>query len=761
MSFVSNKEVSSADRKYAASLTDGEDSLFFVRWICKRKKTKLQDRLLILGQYRIYSVKQTLTGRKQIRREGHYYDLLKIISHSNNELLLKFKSFEIHIMGEDTVDEIVNMIRSLTRTIFYGFPAQSMPQYDVPLERIKPWEPLEPSEFEGVVDIYKAYCNYYATPVNPAFMQFIENLTFGKDEPRDLPLDQCSGIDGENELSLNLRPVMSALRYNTFFTGIVLRKVSRKDVIMVLSNAMRFNTTIEKIILSDVDASEGCVELGQALRANHNSSLAHIDLSNNAIKDKGLIGLSLGLESLQSDKEEKALKLINIENCVVQAKGFVHFMKTLTGHPDLSAGLVELNISHNFVSTAGTTALSAWISAVKASGKKSHLRKLFAADCSLDVFVLTQAIRSCLLDTLEVLDISMNKIDKAASQSLVFILENSPCLSSLVLADCSITPEIAFVLISSISLNGKLKHLELDLSRNQLGLEGAQQISKVLSSARIIHTLKLKSNDFNRDAMICLLRSLIENKTLRGIDLSYNLKTSPKNGEVFAVLNELLVKTKTLQTLIIAGNERTHLGKDFAAVLPGLAKNTSIIALDITGNKIGDKCAMDLCEALNQNRTLTHLVWDRNNVDIVGWQALVHTLKTNKTLMKIPTPFHDLDKAINDAKDKKRFREKYSDVMNQIQGSLASNRGDPKPAPFLWESENDNRLTLRPGRTSEDDLGEQRKFSALSKSMSDADIASLTITPSASSSLFEEAVPTVKESFGSEEDAPPPIPDAY
>jgi hypothetical protein len=48
-----------------AVLLGGQEPLY-IKWMVKRKRDKIQDRLLVVGEYRIFSIKKTLTGKKQV-----------------------------------------------------------------------------------------------------------------------------------------------------------------------------------------------------------------------------------------------------------------------------------------------------------------------------------------------------------------------------------------------------------------------------------------------------------------------------------------------------------------------------------------------------------------------------------------------------------------------------------------------------------------------------------------------------------------------
>jgi len=155
----------------------------------------------------------------------------------------------------------------------------------------------------------------------------------------------------------------------------------------------------------------------------------------------------------------------------------------------------------------------------------------------------------------------------------------------------------------------------------------------------------------------------------------------------------MLTKTKTIDTLILAGNEKNHIGKAFLSVFPSLSANKTVTALDINGNKIGDKAAISLAESIRTNVSLKYMTWDRNDVDLGGFQAIASSLKTNKVLMGIPPPVVDLETALNATKEKKRTRERLTAAMNHIQVALAANRGESPGPEFIIPTTSNRRVT--------------------------------------------------------------------
>ncbi len=39
----------------------------YIKWVTKRKRDKVQERLIVVGRFRIFSIKKTLTGKKKVR----------------------------------------------------------------------------------------------------------------------------------------------------------------------------------------------------------------------------------------------------------------------------------------------------------------------------------------------------------------------------------------------------------------------------------------------------------------------------------------------------------------------------------------------------------------------------------------------------------------------------------------------------------------------------------------------------------------------
>jgi hypothetical protein len=63
----------------------------------------------------------------------------------------------------------------------------------------------------------------------------------------------------------------------------------------------------------------------------------------------------------------------------------------------------------------------------------------------------------------------------------------------------------------------------------------------------------------------------------------------------------------------------TQMKQDIVPLLYSIAKNTTITALDISGNGMGNSGAIALGKALQINHTLTSIKWDENSTGLLGF----------------------------------------------------------------------------------------------------------------------------------------------
>ncbi len=144
-----------------------------------------------------------------------------------------------------------------------------------------------------------------------------------------------------------------------------MKNVFRKEAVLQLASVIEHNTCLTKVVLVGLEAEDGFYELGQAMRLNRHSTLTELDLSNNNIKEKGVIGkrevvfMDVGLaEGLMS---VRYLIKLRLASCNITSSGIIMIMKALTHNVRVSAYIELLDLSNNPIGMVGSNAIASWM----------------------------------------------------------------------------------------------------------------------------------------------------------------------------------------------------------------------------------------------------------------------------------------------------------------------------------------------------------------------------------------------------------------
>ncbi|KAJ1554131.1 hypothetical protein HK096_004891, partial [Nowakowskiella sp. JEL0078] len=175
--------------------------------------------------------------------------------------------------------------------------------------------------------------------------------------------------------------------------------------------------------------------------------------------------------------------------------------------------------------------------------------------------------------------------------------ENVPILSALQntgLPGCglSLFPSDFSFLQEALSHNCLLKFL---VNYTEIGLKGAEAISRALLLNSSLRILDLSRNKLRNDGSILLANSLKVNKTIQAIDLSENAIGT--TGVV--LISEMLKQNTTLLSLELSGNNFGKIGIN--AVCSALKVNCVLSCLWLSVNKIGTEGALIIEVALRIN----------------------------------------------------------------------------------------------------------------------------------------------------------------
>ncbi|XP_049926506.1 ribonuclease inhibitor-like [Epinephelus moara] len=109
--------------------------------------------------------------------------------------------------------------------------------------------------------------------------------------------------------------------------------------------------TLETLRLNVCDLSERSCEALSSVLSCQSSSLRHLDLSNNHLKDSGVNLLSDGLKSSHC-----TLETLSVSGCLITEEGCVSLASALSSNP---SHLRELDLSYNHPGDSGVKLLSA------------------------------------------------------------------------------------------------------------------------------------------------------------------------------------------------------------------------------------------------------------------------------------------------------------------------------------------------------------------------------------------------------------------
>ncbi|KAM9313569.1 protein NLRC3-like isoform 3-T3 [Pholidichthys leucotaenia] len=213
----------------------------------------------------------------------------------------------------------------------------------------------------------------------------------------------------------------------------------------------------KKALLNGFGLTERSCEALSSVLSSPSSSLRHLDLSNNNLKDSGVKILSAGLQNLHCKLESLSLSVgqVSEEGCEA--------LSSVLSSP--SSSLRHLDLSNNDLKDLGVKILSA------------GLQNLSVGLVSEEGCEALSSVLSSPSSSLKHLDLSNNDLKDLGVKILSAGLQNLHCkLESLSLSGCLVSEEGCSSLASALRSNPS--HLrDLDLSYNHPGESGVKILS--------------------------------------------------------------------------------------------------------------------------------------------------------------------------------------------------------------------------------------------------------------------------------------------
>ncbi|ELR15193.1 myosinI binding protein, putative [Acanthamoeba castellanii str. Neff] len=631
----------------ASILGQRKDELQYVGWVAELVKKKAEERVVVVGKWRIYFF-SLVKGAAKLLRDAHLLELKEIKSTDSTTLVeLVFKTFSVPL-GNCAADDLITAIRQSYEDVFFNLPPAIKCKLNVtPESRLRdvegPAQATLAKNCGGFSGTYQALCDFYGIPVRADICWDMDNL---------LPANHVKKFnmkEFEQPVTPNeLKALVDTLHFNNYFIGFVARDYRLdKDSMKVLTDMIGVNTKMEEL----------------AIAKNRNSALTSIDWSNNLIKDAGVAALAAAVASMGH-----GLTSISLKGGDATKKGTVALCTAFKKNVEMSRTLTVLNLAGNKLDSDGTSALAAFVSGPNA------LQTLNISGTAANLEMLLPAVmRGC--TELEKFNISHNKVTAKTGPELKKFLQSCGRLSELHMRDTAVPVQVVRDVIKAIIGNNFITDFQLDLAANKLGVLGANMLAGLAAEITTIKSLDLTDNDFGDEGMSIIADGLCHNSSLRELHLGDNWTRNKTKARSQAVDNliELISSECPLHKLDLSCKVADNQIKtDILPFIYSLATNDTLKELDISGNAMGDKGGIALGKAFQINRTLKSLIWDRNGTRYAGFLGLKNGLERNNVLVNMPVPVFDISDLLKNEKPESALQ--VQQVVLHISEYIARNQ---------------------------------------------------------------------------------------
>jgi Ran GTPase-activating protein (RanGAP) involved in mRNA processing and transport len=237
--------------------------------------------------------------------------------------------------------------------------------------------------------------------------------------------------------------------------------------------------------------------------------------------------------------------------------------------------------------------------------------------------------------SLTTLDVSRSNIGNEGASAVCLSLARHPALTSLSLSG----NQINGVLEALQPLLTSCKSLKsLNLSKNRLGDDGAKAAFSILELSTSLTHLDVSDNGIERPGAQSFGEALLKTKSLRHVNFS---KNSIFNDGCQAIAASL-ERNKTITTLELSDSSVSLEGS--RAVAKMLLENTSLTKLVFCKQNLKrTEGTRPIAEALQDNTTLLELDLSDNHIGSEGATLIIDALAVNKALSKISLGGNDIE----------------------------------------------------------------------------------------------------------------------
>ncbi|XP_063169171.1 capping protein, Arp2/3 and myosin-I linker protein 2 [Candoia aspera] len=628
-------------------------------------KSKVEEIVLVLMPWRALVVMAKFPIKVQV--SFSFLAMLFIKMREAKKIVIETdtSSFEFDFLSLDDLEHaVIHMLTSLKK-VFPGSSPGDLLKNAPPslLARIQDIidsleEAWKESPCGGFSETYAALCDYSGLSFQEEIQWDVDNVYHVRG-CREFKL-----LDFNHLPSQDIALCVAGLSFNQWFTKLSCKDFKlNQDILEEILLALRKSVTLKELELENCGLKcDFAQQMALVLQEYTDSALNTLNLSRNLLEDRGIIALSQTFE-----QSMRGFQSLNFARTSMTQKGVMALCLSFITNGQFRTSLSHLDLSGNPGSLFGEGG-NGLFSFLSQPNALSHL-DLSGSDCALDMVFSALAGGCCINLTHLNLCKNVYSYKKSRGDPLAIsqFFSQASGLQHVSLSGTKLPSEALRALLQALANNTQLKNLHLDLSSCELRSAGAQVIQDLISDANSICDLNLSDNGFDSD-MVTLVLTISRSKSLKHVALGKNFNIQSRETLV-DTLHRIVQLTQdedcSVESVSVA---ESRLKLRTGILLDGLGSSSHLVALDISGNAMGDLGAKILAKALSVNKTLRALTWDRNNTTLYGFLDVTWALERNFILKKMPLPMSDIAVAY------RSHPEKMEEVVHKMQSYLARNQ---------------------------------------------------------------------------------------
>ena len=337
------------------------------------------------------------------------------------------------------------------------------------------------------------------------------------------------------------------------------------EVVSYFANGLAENHSVRKVVLcSNKIGSTGAMSIFRSLE--HNTSLEELDLSENSQLAEG-DSESVGCAMEKMLNVNRALEVLNVAYCGLNTGVVTHIFRSL----EHNTSLEELDLSRNSQLAEGDSE-AVGCAIERMLNVNTTLKVLNLSGCRLDTTVITHIADGlannaslaelnigaeiwsrnnitsegwvhlfkalCNNTSLKKLNITHNDLGVKGSVALSEMLSCNKALTKLNLGWCDI-PEAGLteILTKGLLHNTSLK--KLNISGNDLWIEGSVALAEMLTCNKSLTELNLRRCDIPEDGLREIARGLLQSTTLQTLKLWSPQQSTLLEAEIERITRKL------------------------------------------------------------------------------------------------------------------------------------------------------------------------------------------------------------------------------